>query len=66
MFDWPTVIRTEAAHLLRMVNTPGFEQHAKQRRDQMLADKVWDGLSDEIIRQQAHLSRRKADAVEVA
>jgi hypothetical protein len=56
-FDWPTILRQTAEHLVDMSHWPGFQDHAKWRRDEMLADPVWYGLREEILRV---LAERKA------
>ena len=52
MFSWPDHLRETAAHLLLMANTPGWQEHAKLRRDELLADPMYgDALRKEIVRQ---------------
>jgi hypothetical protein len=51
MLDWPSHLREVAQHLILMANTPGWQEHAKLRRDEMLADPMYAGLREEIMRQ---------------
>lgn len=53
MFDWHAHIRETAAHLLWMASIPGAADHAKFRRDELLANPMYgEELRREIIRQQ--------------
>ncbi len=43
---WTVHLRETAQHLLEMVNRPGWEQHARHRMDQLLADPQYSGLRE--------------------
>lgn len=49
-FDWQQHLRETARHLVGLASTPGWEAHARARRDELLADPVWSGLREEIVR----------------
>jgi hypothetical protein len=51
MLDWTEHLRGVAQHLIWMSNVPGAQEHAKLRRDEMLADPMYAGLREEIVRQ---------------
>jgi hypothetical protein len=57
-FDMQAVIREQAAHLLCMAGDPAYRDHAKKRRDEMLADPMWAGLREELDRQQAEAAAK--------
>lgn len=54
MSDFWTAHLTETArHLVRMSEAPGFDDHARHRRDELLADQTYTGLREEIQRVRA-------------
>ena len=61
-FDWQQALRAEAEHLVLMASTPGWEQHAKHRRDELLEAPTWAGLREEILRVQRERSVSAATA----
>lgn len=58
--DWQTHLQQTAAHLVRMAHTPGWQDYAKQRRDELLANELYQGLRELIV-----LENKKAKANEV-
>ena len=60
-FDWMQGLRDTAEHLVRMSQTPGWEEYARTRRDQLLADPMNAGLREEILRVLARLKEGKPD-----
>lgn len=41
MFCWPTHLRETAQWLLTLAQTPGWQEHAKARRDELLAHRLY-------------------------
>ncbi len=55
--DWLSHLKSTAAHLVLMAHTTGWQEHAKQRRDELLADPMYQGLRELIV-----LENKKAKA----
>jgi hypothetical protein len=54
---WPTHLRETATYLLEMVDRPGWTEHARHRRDELLADPMYGReLKEEILRAKAAAS----------
>jgi hypothetical protein len=50
LFDGQAHLRETAAHLVLMANRPGWSDHARMRRDELLADPTYgDALKAEIL-----------------
>jgi hypothetical protein len=50
VLDWTAHLRDVASHLLWMASIPGAQEHAKKRRDGLLADPMYAGLREELNR----------------
>lgn len=47
--DWQNHLQQTAAHLVRMAHIPGWQDYAKQRRDELLSDPMYEGLRELIV-----------------
>jgi predicted ATPase len=61
MFDWNAHLRETAAHLLWMASIPGAAEHARHRRDALIADPMYAGLRDVLkeLRDEARSQSRR-------
>jgi hypothetical protein len=59
MFDWTSHLQDVARHLLWLASIPGAQEHAKKRRDELLADPMYAGLRKELNRLQREARERK-------
>lgn len=50
--DWQQHLRETAEYLVEMASRPGWRRHAVHRRDELLADLMYEGLLEEIRRVQ--------------
>lgn len=51
--DWAKHLRETAEYLVEMANRPGWTEHARYRRDELLANEMYAGLREEIQRARA-------------
>ncbi len=59
--DWLSHLKSTAAHLVRMANTKGWQDYAKQRRDELLANDQYQGLRELIVLENRKANESKKD-----